>query len=154
MDETLPDDPDDADGSAGDVDYGTIGAGNSGGRGWSGQLTRWPSNCLSVMGCSMRREARGPVAALTCDPALVREFRLYESAPLVLVLDTEARRYPSVDRIADALGGTVTVTPVPIPYGGTGVGTPGTGRCGTRTCTKRPWSSSVRRPEGGVLPRV
>ena len=72
----------------------------------------------------MRRMARGPVATLTCDPALVREFRLYEYAPLVLVLDTEARRYPSVDGIADALGGTVTVTPVPIPYGGRELGLP------------------------------
>lgn len=61
----------------------------------------------------MRRVARGRVAVLTCDPALVREFWLYEYAPLVL--DTEARRYPSVEGIAGALGGNVTVTPVPIP---------------------------------------
>ncbi|WP_328917418.1 MULTISPECIES: class I SAM-dependent methyltransferase [unclassified Streptomyces] len=61
----------------------------------------------------MRRVARGPVAVLTCDPALVRDFWLYEYAPLVL--DTEARRYPAVADIADALGGGTTVTPVPIP---------------------------------------
>ncbi|WP_406457401.1 class I SAM-dependent methyltransferase [Streptomyces sp. NBC_01622] len=61
----------------------------------------------------MRRMTRGPVSVLTCDPGLVRDFWLYEYAPLVL--DTEARRRPPVAGIADALGGTVTVTAVPIP---------------------------------------
>lgn len=61
----------------------------------------------------MRRVTRGPVTVLTCDPDLVRDFWLYEYAPLVL--DTEARRYPPVTDMAEALGGTVTVTPVPIP---------------------------------------
>lgn len=61
----------------------------------------------------MRRVARGPVAVLTCDPDLVRDFWLYEYAPLVL--DTEARRYPPVGAITAALGGSVEVAPVPIP---------------------------------------
>ncbi|MGA5702495.1 class I SAM-dependent methyltransferase [Peterkaempfera bronchialis] len=61
----------------------------------------------------MRRVARGPVAVLTCDPALVRDFWLYEYAPLVL--DTEARRYPAIQDITEALGGRTTVRPVPIP---------------------------------------
>ena len=61
----------------------------------------------------MRRVTRGPVLILTCDPALVRDFWLYEYAPLVL--DAEARRYPPVDRITAVLGGSSTVTPVPIP---------------------------------------
>ncbi|MFB7664670.1 class I SAM-dependent methyltransferase [Kitasatospora sp. NPDC056138] len=61
----------------------------------------------------MRRVARGPVVVLTCDPALVRDFWLHEYAPLVL--DTEARRYPAVQDITEALGGHVTVRPVPIP---------------------------------------
>ncbi|NUS17901.1 MAG: class I SAM-dependent methyltransferase [Streptomyces sp.] len=60
----------------------------------------------------MRRVARGPVVVLTCDPDLVRDFWLYEYAPLVL--DTEARRYPPVDVITAALGGGA-VTAVPIP---------------------------------------
>ncbi|MFJ6407604.1 hypothetical protein ACIQK9_19020 [Streptomyces hydrogenans] len=55
----------------------------------------------------------GPVVVLTCDPALVRDFWLYAYAPAVL--DTEARRYPPVDEIAAALGGTVSVEAVPIP---------------------------------------
>ncbi|MYS08440.1 methyltransferase domain-containing protein [Streptomyces sp. SID6041] len=61
----------------------------------------------------VRRVTSGPVVVLTCDPALVRDFWLHAYAPAVL--DTEARRYPSVDRIAAALGGTVTVEAVPIP---------------------------------------
>jgi SAM-dependent methyltransferase len=61
----------------------------------------------------MRRVARGPVVVLTCDPALVRDFWLYEYAPLVL--DTEARRYPALADVTAALGGRATVTPVPIP---------------------------------------
>ncbi len=55
----------------------------------------------------MRRVARGPVVILTCDPDLVRDFWLYEYAPLVL--DAEARRYPSVTDITEALGGHATV---------------------------------------------
>lgn len=61
----------------------------------------------------MRRVARGPVVVLTCDPDLVREFWLYEYAPAVL--DTEARRYPSIETIARTLDGEVLVRPVPIP---------------------------------------
>lgn len=61
----------------------------------------------------MRRVARGPVVILTCDPDLVREFWLYAYAPAVL--DTEARRYPSIETIARTLDGQVSVRPVPIP---------------------------------------
>ncbi|MEU9852381.1 methyltransferase domain-containing protein [Streptomyces sp. NPDC047974] len=61
----------------------------------------------------MRRVTRGPVVILTCDPTLVRDFWLYAYAPAVL--DTEARRYPPVDEIAAALGGTVSIEAVPIP---------------------------------------
>jgi hypothetical protein len=62
----------------------------------------------------MRRVARGPVAVLTCDPDLVRDFWLYEYAPLVL--DTEARRYPAIRDIAETLGGEVEITQVPVPF--------------------------------------
>ncbi|MFF3843116.1 class I SAM-dependent methyltransferase [Streptomyces sp. NPDC001930] len=61
----------------------------------------------------MRRVTRGPVVVLTCDPATVRDFWLYDYAPEVL--DTEARRHPPVDAIAAALGRTCTVEAVPIP---------------------------------------
>ncbi|MET9361165.1 methyltransferase domain-containing protein [Streptomyces sp. NPDC006632] len=61
----------------------------------------------------MRRVTRGPVAVLTRDPARVRNFWLYEYAPEVL--ETEVRRYPPLDRLTAALGGTVTAQIVPIP---------------------------------------
>ena len=61
----------------------------------------------------VRRVTRGAVAFLTCDPALLRTWWLYEYAPEVI--DTEASRYPSMQALATGLGGTVTVTPVPIP---------------------------------------
>ncbi|WP_372344106.1 class I SAM-dependent methyltransferase [Streptomyces sp. KL116D] len=61
----------------------------------------------------MRRVTRGPVVVLTCDPTLVRDFWLYDYAPDVL--DTEARRHPHLATLTGALGGTVTVEPVPVP---------------------------------------
>ncbi|MFI9052552.1 class I SAM-dependent methyltransferase [Streptomyces sp. NPDC053427] len=61
----------------------------------------------------MRRVARGPVVVLTCDPGLVRDFWLYEYAPEVL--DTEARRYPSIEKMAASLGAVGSVQSVPIP---------------------------------------
>ncbi|MFF1353379.1 class I SAM-dependent methyltransferase [Streptomyces sp. NPDC058297] len=61
----------------------------------------------------LRRVSRGPVAVLTCDPARVRDFWLYEYAPDVL--DTEARRYPPLHQLTAALGGTTTVQYIPIP---------------------------------------
>ncbi|MEU6678855.1 class I SAM-dependent methyltransferase [Streptomyces sp. NPDC046925] len=61
----------------------------------------------------MRRVTRGPVAVLTCDPARVRDFWLYEYAPDVL--ETEARRYPPLHHLTAALGGNTTIEPVPIP---------------------------------------
>ncbi|MET9609733.1 class I SAM-dependent methyltransferase [Streptomyces sp. NPDC006512] len=61
----------------------------------------------------MRRVTRGPVVVLTCDPKLVRDFWLHEYAPEVL--DTEARRYPPIEDMAAALGGSGTVQTVPIP---------------------------------------
>ncbi len=61
----------------------------------------------------MRRVTRGPVLVLSCDPELVQSFWLNDYAPLVL--STEARRYPSMTAVADALGGTADILPVPIP---------------------------------------
>jgi SAM-dependent methyltransferase len=61
----------------------------------------------------VRRVTRGPVVILTGDPARLRQFWLGEYAPEVL--DTEARRYPSIGELADGLGGTVTATVVPVP---------------------------------------
>jgi hypothetical protein len=54
----------------------------------------------------------GPIVILTCDPHALDRFWLVDYAPEVI--STEARRYPPIARIADALGG-ARVTPVPIP---------------------------------------
>jgi SAM-dependent methyltransferase len=61
----------------------------------------------------VRRVTRGPVVILTCDPARVRDFWLYEYAPQVL--DTEARRYPAIGDIVKILGDRADVAAVPIP---------------------------------------
>jgi Methyltransferase domain len=61
----------------------------------------------------LRRVTRGPVVLLTCDPSRVTDFWLYDYAPGVL--DTEVGRYPTMATLAAGLGGTVSLTPVPIP---------------------------------------
>ncbi|MFT4233928.1 MAG: class I SAM-dependent methyltransferase [Microbacterium sp.] len=61
----------------------------------------------------LRRVTRGPVLLLTCDPALLHRFWLTEYAPDVI--ETEYRRYPSVDRLRTGLSGSVTSNIVPIP---------------------------------------
>lgn len=61
----------------------------------------------------LRRVTIGPVAILSCDPAALDRFWLVDYAPEVI--GTEARRYPDPAKIARLLGGTVTITPVPIP---------------------------------------
>lgn len=62
----------------------------------------------------LRRVTRGPVVILTCLPDLVQRFWLNDYAPEVLA--TEARRYPSPARVAEGLGETVRVEPVPVPF--------------------------------------
>ena len=105
----------------------------------------------------MLRVARGPVVVLTCDPDLVRDFWLYEYAPLVL--DTEARRYPAIADITETLGGHAEVTPVPIPVDSPTASTRRT-TAGRRCCwTRRRGSrarrgaSSTRRPASST-PRI
>jgi SAM-dependent methyltransferase len=61
----------------------------------------------------VRRVTRGPVVILTCDPGRLRRFWLTEYAPEVI--DTEARRYPTVEALRDGLGGPVGTTVVPVP---------------------------------------
>jgi hypothetical protein len=61
----------------------------------------------------MRRVSRGPVVALTAEPEALLEFWLADYAPLLVA--AEARRFPSVDHVCEVLGGTSTVTAVPIP---------------------------------------
>jgi SAM-dependent methyltransferase len=61
----------------------------------------------------LRRVTRGPVVLLTCDPSRLRSYWLHDYAPEVI--DTEASRYPSISSLAAGLGGTTTVSTVPIP---------------------------------------
>ena len=61
----------------------------------------------------LRRVARGQVVILTCDPDRLERLWLAEYAPEVL--EVEARRYPSLDRLRDGLGGRVATAVVPIP---------------------------------------
>jgi hypothetical protein len=72
---------------------------------------QWPDLAAGL--AELRRVTLGPVAILTCDPRLVRDFWLYEYAPEVL--DTEARRYPALADLAAGLGGRSRVVPVPVP---------------------------------------
>ncbi|WIB77446.1 SAM-dependent methyltransferase [Curtobacterium sp. MCPF17_002] len=76
-------------------------------------LDRWDD--LEHGLAEVRRVTRGPIVALTFDPDRVGDSWLAEYAPEVTA--AEARRWPALSRIADALGGdTVTSTPLPIPF--------------------------------------
>lgn len=61
----------------------------------------------------LRRVSRGAVVILSCDPDELARFWLAEYAPDVIA--TEARRYPSISRLAAGLGGVIDVDVVPIP---------------------------------------
>lgn len=61
----------------------------------------------------MRRVTRGPVIVLTCDPEELHRSWLGVYAPEMIAV--EARRYPSMAAIAEALGGTAEVRSIPIP---------------------------------------
>lgn len=63
----------------------------------------------------LRRVARGPVIVLTADPAALPQFWAGEYWPEVLAV--EARRFPSIERLATTLGGDVETVPVRIPAG-------------------------------------
>lgn len=61
----------------------------------------------------IRRVTRGTIVILTCDPARLDRFWLNDYAPEVIA--TEARRYPSIERLTEGLGGQVDVKLLPIP---------------------------------------
>jgi SAM-dependent methyltransferase len=72
---------------------------------------QWPDLAAGL--AEMRRVTRGPVVILSCDPERLDLFWLDRYAPEVT--EVEARRYPAIATIADALGGTADIIPVPIP---------------------------------------
>lgn len=61
----------------------------------------------------MRRVTRGRVVLLVCDPELMSDYWLNDYIPEVR--EIEASRFPSIERIRIALGGEVSVLPVPVP---------------------------------------
>jgi hypothetical protein len=61
----------------------------------------------------LRRVSRGPVVVLTFDGDALDRLWLADYAPELIA--AERRRYPAIRHITNVLGGTSTVTPVPIP---------------------------------------
>jgi SAM-dependent methyltransferase len=82
----------------------------------------------------LRRVTRGPIAILTGDRSVIEDFWLAEYVPELLA--EEARRYPGLDEIAAGLGGSTTVSTVPIPL----------------DCTDRFTQAYYGRPEGLLDP--
>jgi SAM-dependent methyltransferase len=72
---------------------------------------QWPDLAAGLR--ELRRVARGPVLILSIDPGFDERFWLSDYAPEVL--ETEAARFPRIDRITGALGGRAEVRTVPIP---------------------------------------
>ena len=72
---------------------------------------QWPDLAKGL--AEMRRVTSGPIAILTCVPALLDRFWLNDYAAEAIAV--EAKRYPPIDRIEQNLGGAVDVLPVPIP---------------------------------------
>jgi hypothetical protein len=72
---------------------------------WTGQITGLKE---------LRRIARGPVAVLTVDvTVLPRYWLLADYAPEVIEINS--RCFPAVELVAESLGGTVSVEPIPVP---------------------------------------
>lgn len=61
----------------------------------------------------LRRVVRGPVAIMTFTTDTLRGFWLIDYVPSVIV--GEGPRMPAPERVAELLGGDVTIEPVPIP---------------------------------------
>ena len=72
---------------------------------------QWPDADRGLR--ELRRVSRGPVVILTFDAAAIETFWLAEYVPDLLA--TEQHRFPPFTHLVDVLGGSVSVTPVPIP---------------------------------------
>ena len=62
----------------------------------------------------MRRVTSGPVVIMTADPEALADLWVAQYSPAFHA--TERRRYPSLERIADVLGGRLAVRPLVIPF--------------------------------------
>lgn len=74
-------------------------------------IHQWPNPAGGLH--EMRRVSTGPVVILTFDGDALDRFWLADYAPELI--EAERRRYPSLDWIADRLGGTTRVTTVAVP---------------------------------------
>jgi hypothetical protein len=74
-------------------------------------IHQWPDAGAGLR--ELRRVARGPVVVFTWDGPSIQDFWLDDYVPELS--RTEGARMPDLDRVAAALGGEVTITPVPIP---------------------------------------
>jgi SAM-dependent methyltransferase len=72
---------------------------------------QWPDPDAGLR--ELRRVSRGPVVVMTFDGAAQDRFWLGEYVPELFAV--EARRYPAIEHIREVLGGTSTVTEVPVP---------------------------------------
>ena len=72
----------------------------------------WPD--LEAGLAEMRRVTSGPVVIMTADPEALAELWVSDYSPEFHA--TEYRRYPSLERIADGLGGRLSVRPLVIPF--------------------------------------
>jgi SAM-dependent methyltransferase len=88
----------------------------------------------------LRRVSRGPVVILTFDGDALDKFWLANYVPELIA--AERRRYPAIDHMRDVLGGSSTVTAVPIPID-----------C-TDGCTDGFTEAFYARPEGFLVPAV
>ena len=84
----------------------------------------------------MTKVTRGPVVLLVRDPERVAGHWLAEYAPEVVAAD--ARRWPTLDQVAAALGGEVETTRLPVPF----------------TCVDGFWEAYTGRPERLLDPGV
>jgi SAM-dependent methyltransferase len=75
-------------------------------------IHQWPDPEAGLV--EMRRVTRGPVVVLTFDPDTLDRLWLAEYAPELY--RAEHRRYPAVDRVVAALGGSASVLEVAVPF--------------------------------------
>jgi SAM-dependent methyltransferase len=71
----------------------------------------WPD--LEAGLAEVRRVTSGPVVIMTADPEALADLWVAQYSPAFHAV--ERRRYPSLDRIADGLGGRLAVRPLTIP---------------------------------------
>jgi SAM-dependent methyltransferase len=74
-------------------------------------IHQWPDPDAGLR--EMRRVSRGPVVILTADGSTLERLWLAHYAPELIAV--EARRMPGIDHVCAVLGGTTTVTSIPIP---------------------------------------